>query len=645
MSLACALEDAEPVELRDLAGALARLARAAKAASACVQSGGDLPGTLVHLRDATRLFQRANARLEDKTVPATTDNLRCLVAMREAFGRARASLRRVRSALEKAAPDSPGAMADFLLGVWWKHDRDPALLAGRETGPIVAELRQRGLKRIAVFDPDGKPVEGALVVPNPYHCRAAIAHYGWPAPERVIWRILDATIPPADLAIAKDMVQEAVDGMRVSNNTIDLFGEVWALQGMVNLPHIGTSPKIRMYETAFAGKPAVIVATGPSLSKNVHLLKQLKGRALIISFSHTLKAVQAAGVDPDVVLALDPEDLRYHFDGCDTSRIEAMILGATVHPGVFDLPRKRLITFCANNHVDAWIDPLDSNVLSTGGSVACSALAMAHWFGCSPILFIGQDLAFTGGRVYAHNTVDDQAVVLDHGPAFQISGWSKGYSEMASVAGAMHSGLDLALEADGWWPGTKVRTSTAFTMYRKWIECYLSQHGITAWNCTEGGARIANAEHMSLFDALERLPSTAVDAGAVFDAPSGFDREASQAKMIANISGMIERTREAVRIVTECQGMALARRAEDGPALFAKSKELQRYVDRIPFIVMACQKHLASHDDVDNEDIPAVCAAALENYALVLEKAKEILPRLEQSLLRLQGDLPARTAA
>ena len=65
-----------------------------------------------------------------------------------------------------------------------------------------------------------------------------------------------------------------------------------------------------IFHNKFVGKAAIIVCPGPSLSKNVELLKKIKGKALIICVLHALKDLQKRGISPDFVVHVDPVDLK-----------------------------------------------------------------------------------------------------------------------------------------------------------------------------------------------------------------------------------------------------------------------------------------------------------------------------------------------
>ena len=90
-------------------------------------------------------------------------------------------------------------------------------------------------------------------------------------------------------------------------NTLNRGDAVKILDNLFNITnHTQTS----QYHNKFTDKTAIIVCPGPSLSKNVHLLKDVKGKALIMCVLHAYKALKAAGVEPDIVIHTDPFNLQ-----------------------------------------------------------------------------------------------------------------------------------------------------------------------------------------------------------------------------------------------------------------------------------------------------------------------------------------------
>ena len=70
-------------------------------------------------------------------------------------------------------------------------------------------------------------------------------------------------------------------------NTAKILTREWVENFIGNSHIIASLPHIS--EVSFKGPDtAVLVAPGPSLNKNIHLLKELDGKALIVSVLHAL---------------------------------------------------------------------------------------------------------------------------------------------------------------------------------------------------------------------------------------------------------------------------------------------------------------------------------------------------------------------
>ena len=67
---------------------------------------------------------------------------------------------------------------------------------------------------------------------------------------------------------------------------------------LINIDEIVSNPGIKLLFDKFKGRPAVVVATGPSLNINKHLLKGLEDKALIIAVDASLKVLMHIGIKP-----------------------------------------------------------------------------------------------------------------------------------------------------------------------------------------------------------------------------------------------------------------------------------------------------------------------------------------------------------
>jgi len=156
----------------------------------------------------------------------------------------------------------------------------------------------------------------------------------------------------------------------------------------------------------FNGIPSIVVGAGPSLDKNISFLKRAAGKSVIISSDAAMKPLLENGIDPSIVICLDPqEDIMKFFTGVKSQR---MLLAAPsiVHPKVLDYWMGRYIFYHKHAPDISILTQIQNSipkigVLTPGGTVLSVACDLAFQMGCDPILFIGQDLAWSGKSTHS----------------------------------------------------------------------------------------------------------------------------------------------------------------------------------------------------------------------------------------------------
>ena len=83
--------------------------------------------------------------------------------------------------------------------------------------------------------------------------------------------------------------------------------------------------------------PGLLVAPGPSLKKNLHLIPEFAKKGVVVGVSHVLGKLQKMGVDPELTVAIEANDISNHFDNSDPERTSLFIHEST-NPNVVDLP-------------------------------------------------------------------------------------------------------------------------------------------------------------------------------------------------------------------------------------------------------------------------------------------------------------------
>ena len=262
-----------------------------------------------------------------------------------------------------------------------------------------------------------------------------------------------------------------------------------------NLQKVASTPGINIFAEKFTDAPAVIVSAGPSLDGNIHELRGKKDHLLIIATDTTIKPLLAAGVDPHFVMTGDPSHANYlHLKGAVT-REALLVMEATAHPQSPEGFKDRTLSCVYGNSVLHALAELpgDKGILHAWGSVATMALDFAMFVGCNPIIFIGQDLAYTDGRLYCSNVYFENI-------------WFSGAKtpnerekRMADLRAANNPQVVMDIYR------RPIETTRALLAYRDWIIRVIGNHPERRFiNATEGGILSGPVEIMAFRETLKR---------------------------------------------------------------------------------------------------------------------------------------------
>ncbi|MBN2144849.1 MAG: motility associated factor glycosyltransferase family protein [Candidatus Aureabacteria bacterium] len=257
-------------------------------------------------------------------------------------------------------------------------------------------------------------------------------------------------------------------------------GPIFSGNFFFNIMKMSSAIPFRVFKDEFKNIPAVIVAAGPSLKKNLILLKQIQGRTLILAVDTIFKVLYDHGIQPDFVISTDfTQNAGQYFDFLQEKTPTVLLVDPEVFPGVPEkYPGAVVFYEIEGNSLCGWSRPFlgDYGVLPKGLSVAHTAFSAALYMGSEPVIFLGQDLAFTGGRTH--------------------------------VKGAPH-GVNVGpesslLEIRGWFG--PIKTSNNMKVFLDHYEELISASERRVINCTEGGAFIKGCEHKSFREILLTHP-------------------------------------------------------------------------------------------------------------------------------------------
>ncbi|MGI7964139.1 motility associated factor glycosyltransferase family protein [Campylobacter coli] len=266
-----------------------------------------------------------------------------------------------------------------------------------------------------------------------------------------------------------------------------------ALQGIeqfvYNLPQMITHPSYKELLSKRKGisDTAIIVSTGPSLTKQLPLLKKYANKATIFCADSSYPILAKHGIKPDYVLSLERIPLTSEFFNNDFGEFDkdiVFVCAGVVHPKTIEYLKNK--TFIITQKILAfpyYINLKNFCYAAVGFSVAHMAYKFATHLSHKNIIFIGQDLAYAEDG-FSHTK--DYSNLDKHEGHFQRD---KGKFQC------------LAYGGDG-----KAESSEVWTMFRFFLQDTISRNIIsTTYNCTEGGARIEGTIEKPFLWACENL--------------------------------------------------------------------------------------------------------------------------------------------
>ena len=241
--------------------------------------------------------------------------------------------------------------------------------------------------------------------------------------------------------------------------------------------------------------PVVIVAAGPSLAENIHLLQEAKRHAVIICVGTAYKRLLAAGCVPDIVTTLDyhPISARY-LEGVSDYSGSILVAGAQAAYQAIDAFRGRRI-LVGSPYLASFLPKLDRPWLPPGATVAHLSFHLAEYMGGEPIIFVGQDLAFSHHVTHVPGSAIHRAwyTQLNRFNTFESLEWQQ-------IAG-LRGGVLRKVPA---WSGEQLYTDVQMESYLHRFEEKFEQSSATVIDATEGGAKKKGAIAMSLSEAMRR---------------------------------------------------------------------------------------------------------------------------------------------
>ncbi|MDJ0838828.1 MAG: DUF115 domain-containing protein [Acidobacteriota bacterium] len=463
---------------------------------------------------------------------------------------------------------------------------------------------------------------------------------------------------PDQLAAVSAALDEAVPIMLSCAKTRTNNTRTWIHHLINNVRHKSRFPSIFTLEGRMQDVPAVLVASGPSLDKNIQHIKRVEDNALICCVNSSLPALLRHGILPHLVFSVETADVTHDLTG-NTEALQqlTLVLAETTNPKAFTLPAENTFVMHQNtwNYAAFVAEVTQQRVrgIHGGGCNANAMFAAALMFGCNPVALVGQDLAYTDGRLYAHatdygsltaNIEGDQAKIID----------KEGVLDFLEGASSRFLMEEKMYPIRAWNGESTVYSPSNFNTFRLCFQEVglraVHETGVTLVNATEGGAYIEGFDHRPLADYVSELPAGCLNLKARIAASLAEAELASPKTIASGLARIAERlgqtamqADEAIAAVDDLERLVTAGVTE-GP-LFASAHErfekARQSVAVLPLLDSYSSESLTRAKRKHPED--GTPETAFARAKAVMSATRDGAAELREMILKAHADLSTQT--
>lgn len=257
----------------------------------------------------------------------------------------------------------------------------------------------------------------------------------------------------------------------INENTLFRFAKEWQHNNFKNMYYMSCDASLKELEGAYDA-PIVVASGGPSLTKQLPILKKYREKVILIAAGSTINSLFKYNISPDYVISIDGGNANYqHFKKGNFKDVTLLYMLLNHHGIRGNFETGYIFNSALYKNISKYLlDRFDFEVpnLIGGSTVAHYAFSIARYIANDgQIALIGQDLAYTNLQTHASgNTFAEEASqqFLKKKNAFLIPGYN----------------------------GDEVWSDDVFIGMQRTFEEMIKFYppDIPTYNCTEGGAEI-----------------------------------------------------------------------------------------------------------------------------------------------------------
>ena len=311
-----------------------------------------------------------------------------------------------------------------------------------------------------------------------------------------------------------------------------------------NMKHMANSPDVGELAGMFADTPFILIGAGPSLDESIDFLKEVQGRAIIVTSNSPYRKLINSGIRPHLAVTADP--LSPTLAGFNNVSLDGVPLACpfSAYPEIVKRFSGRILSWVTFSPIvdvlKAAMGQKPGTAIMEQGTVSGCVLDLSRLFGCRKVLFIGQDMCVrSDGKYYT----DDSA-----------------YSDSGSHYTSKMEGHRLPGNCED-----EVIVEGRLYVYLKTFEKFIGENPSVEYrNLAKTGVRVKGAPYLDYDDALQWIGSNTTSVP--FD--EKVNELLSQQGPVPELSDVFFKARKYVEnLLQEC--LSLAIKTELLPAKFS----------------------------------------------------------------------------
>ncbi|SHH67407.1 motility associated factor glycosyltransferase family protein [Desulfosporosinus lacus] len=255
------------------------------------------------------------------------------------------------------------------------------------------------------------------------------------------------------------------------------------VNNLKNIKWMSENADVAKLKGAFSEVPAFVVSAGPSLDKNMRHLKEAQGKGIIIAVDTIAKKLLENGISPDFICTVERGEIvwEYFYEKQEYPSNLYLISSLVTDPRIVEMFKHRAVLPMRSSVREYfWLSEKlglsSDHFMGMGASCAHLAAGFAFHVGASPIIMVGQDLAYGEKGTHATGTIYEKKPIIEKDEKLFVQGYYEG----------------------------NVKTSNIWLEFKAIFESMFKMNRTLIINATEGGARIEETTQLDLDVAVKK---------------------------------------------------------------------------------------------------------------------------------------------